>query len=48
MPAAQAPAALDDRPLDDEFELPEFGDPQTGPGLPDLDLDGPRTVSSAR
>ncbi|MDZ5445749.1 single-stranded DNA-binding protein [Micromonospora sp. 4G57] len=41
VPSAQAPASLDDRPFDDEVELPGFTAAQAGPGLPDLDLDGP-------
>ncbi|MBM0231836.1 single-stranded DNA-binding protein [Micromonospora sp. STR1_7] len=32
VPAGQAPVPPDDRPLDDDFELPEFGAPRTGPG----------------
>ncbi|RZU77737.1 single-strand DNA-binding protein [Micromonospora kangleipakensis] len=41
VPSAQAPASPDDRPFDDEFELPGFAAPHAGPGLPDLDMDGP-------
>ncbi|MEH1167475.1 single-stranded DNA-binding protein [Micromonospora sp. CPCC 205539] len=31
VPAGEAPALLDDRPLDDDFELPDFGVPRGGP-----------------
>ncbi|SCG59405.1 single-stranded DNA-binding protein [Micromonospora inositola] len=41
VPPAQVPASLDDRPSDDEFELPEFTAPQAAHDLPDPDLDGP-------
>ncbi|MFU8873528.1 single-stranded DNA-binding protein [Micromonospora sp. SL4-19] len=40
VPVAQAPASLDDRPFDDEFELPEFAVARAGHGLPG-DPDGP-------
>ncbi|SCL39027.1 single-strand DNA-binding protein [Micromonospora rhizosphaerae] len=43
VPPAQAPASLDDRPFEDEFELPEFTGPRAGHGLPGggSDFDGP-------
>ncbi|MEU3455681.1 single-stranded DNA-binding protein [Micromonospora sp. NPDC006766] len=40
VPAAQAPASLDDRPFDDEFEPPEFTGARAGHGLPGTP-DGP-------
>ncbi len=39
---AHAPASLDDRPFDDEFEALEFAAPRSGHRLTD-DLDGPPT-----
>ncbi|TYC23815.1 MULTISPECIES: single-stranded DNA-binding protein [unclassified Micromonospora] len=40
VPVAQAPTSLDDRPFDDDFELPEFDAPRAGHGLP-AHPDGP-------
>ncbi|MFE9656766.1 single-stranded DNA-binding protein [Micromonospora sp. NPDC006431] len=40
VPVAQTPASLDDRPFDDDFELPEFDAPRAGHGVPG-DPDGP-------
>ncbi|MEU8262351.1 single-stranded DNA-binding protein [Micromonospora sp. NPDC048999] len=40
VPTAQAPASLDDRPFDDEFEPPEFTGARAGHGLPGAP-DGP-------
>ncbi|MGC4880875.1 single-stranded DNA-binding protein [Micromonospora sp. DT43] len=44
VPDEQAPVLLDDRPLDDDFELPEYGLPRTSPlghgPLDDISLDG--------
>lgn len=34
VPNDQAPASSDDRPLDDDFELPELGAPRPVPGFP--------------
>ncbi|MFG3686937.1 hypothetical protein [Micromonospora sp. NPDC047740] len=34
VPVAQTPASLDDRPFDDDFELPEFDAPRGGTACP--------------
>ena len=41
VPAAQAPTSPDDRPFDDEFELPSFTASRAGHEPPGEDFDGP-------
>ncbi|MGC1214689.1 MAG: single-stranded DNA-binding protein [Micromonospora sp.] len=41
VPAGQAPVSPDDRPFDDEFELPSFAASRAGHGLPGDGFDAP-------
>jgi single stranded DNA-binding protein len=49
VPAGQTPVLPDDRPLDDDFELPDFGAPRTDPfaGADPLDEDSPHGAGRA-
>ncbi|PWR10110.1 single-stranded DNA-binding protein [Micromonospora acroterricola] len=46
VPAGQSPVLPDDRPLDDDFELPDFGAGHTGPftALNQVDDDAPHDI----
>ncbi|WP_233583770.1 single-stranded DNA-binding protein, partial [Micromonospora sp. CV4] len=49
VPAGQTPVLPDDRPLDDDFELPDFGAPRTDPftAADPLDEDAPHLAGRA-